>query len=129
MIELAFAMLSAAGLIGIGLAIAYLRGPEAKPPHPAIPLVHGALGGTSLLALVAALGAGLPKTGMGTSGFGAISAGLLGLAFVLGLTLAILRRYRRPPGALVGAHASLAIAGFVILLALIALSPSSPATH
>jgi hypothetical protein len=119
----AFALLCAAVLIGAGLAVAYLRGPQAKPPHRAVALVHGMLGGAGLAALLAALRHGLPQTGMGTSGFGAITAALLAAAFALGLALAVTWRWRRPSGALVGAHASLAIAGFVVLLTLIALSP------
>ncbi len=126
MLDLAFLILCAAALIGGALAIAHMRGPQAKPPHRAVPLVHGILGGASFGVLIAALRRGLPQTGMGTSGFGVIAAGLLGLALVLGLALGLAWRYRRPPGALVGAHASLAIAGFVVLLTLIALSPSRP---
>jgi hypothetical protein len=129
MLELAFAILCATVLIGAGLAVAFLRGPQAKPPPRAIPPVHGALGGAGLGALLVALRHGLPRTGMGTAGFGAIAAGLLGLAFALGLALGVARRYRRLPGALVGAHASLAIAGFVVLLTLIALSPGGPPAH
>gem|GEM_PF-1541428 len=129
MLEFAFAILCAAVLIGAGLAVAFLRGPQAKPPHRAIPPVHGALGGAGLGALLVALRHGLPRTGMGTAGFGVIAAGLLGLAFALGLALGVARRYRRLPGALVGAHASLAIAGFVVLLTLIALSPGGPPAH
>ena len=116
-------------LIGAGLAVAYMRGTQAKAPPRVLPFVLGFLGGISLLALIAALRRGLPSTGMGLSGFGPITAGLLGLAFVLGLALGLSWRWRRPPGALVGAHASLAIAGFVVLLTLIALSPSGPPAH
>jgi hypothetical protein len=125
MLALAFWILCAAVVIGAGLAFLHLRGSPAKPPR-AIRFVHGILGGAGLLALIAALRRGLPRTGLGLSGFGTIAAGLLGIAFALGLALFAARRRRRPAGALVGAHASLAIAGFVILLSLIALSPSGP---
>lgn len=123
MLDLAFLLLCAAVLVGLGLAVAYLRGPQAKPPPRALPFVHGTLGGASLAALIAALRQGLPPTGMGTSGFGMIGAGLLGLALAFGLALGLQGRYHRPPGAVVGVHASLAIAGFVVLLTLFALSP------
>jgi uncharacterized BrkB/YihY/UPF0761 family membrane protein len=127
MLGLAFALLCAAVLIGAGLAVAYLRGPQATPLHRAVPLLHGLLGGASFAVLLAALRQGLPQTGMGTSGFGTISAVLLGLALMFGLALGLRGRYHRPPGALVGAHASLAIAGFVVLLTLFALSSGSSA--
>jgi LPXTG-motif cell wall-anchored protein len=126
MLDLAFVILCAAVLIGSGLAIAYMRGPQAKPLHRIVPLVHGILGAASLGVLITALRRGLPQTGMGTSGFGVIAAGLLGLALMLGLALGLAWRRRRPPGALIGVHASLAIAGFVVLLTLIALSSGRP---
>lgn len=128
MLDLAFWVLCAAVAIGSGLAIAYLRGPQAKPPPRFIAFAHGLLGGASLVALIAALRSGLPQTGMGLSGFGVIAAGLLALAFAFGLMLFLSGRRRRPAGALVGAHASLAIAGFVVLLSLVALAPSLPPT-
>jgi hypothetical protein len=72
--------------------------------------------------LLLALARGLPPSQMGTGGFAPIAAGLLAAAFSLGLALAFLSwRRGRPGGALVGAHASFAIAGFVLLLALVAL--------
>ena len=126
MLDLAFAVLCAAVAIGAGLALATVRGAQAKPPHRAIPFVHGILGAVSLLVLIAALREGPPRTGMGLSGFGVIGAGLLALAFALGLALFASGRHRRPAGALVGAHVSLAIAAFVVLLSLIALSPGGP---
>jgi hypothetical protein len=47
---------------------------------------------------------------------------LLGLALLLGLvTIPAVWRRRRAAGALVGAHAGLAIAGLVMLLTLVAL--------
>ena len=126
MLDLAFAVLCAAVAIGAGLALATLREVQAKPPHRAISFVHGILGAASLLVLIAALRQGPPRTGMGLSGFGVIGAGLLGIAFALGLALFAAGRHRRPAGALVGAHASVAIAAFVVLLSLVALSTSAP---
>ncbi len=58
----------------------------------------------------------------GPAGFGRISAALLALALVLGLGIAWASwRGQRPAGALVGAHAAVAIAGLVVLWALLAL--------
>jgi hypothetical protein len=81
--------------------------------------VHGVLGTAGLAALLLALRAGLPPSAMGTEGFGPAAAGFVALAFVLGLAIALFRR--RPPGVLVAAHASLAIAGFVVLWTLASL--------
>jgi hypothetical protein len=123
MIDAAFYILCAAIVVGGGLAIVHMRGAEMKPPHWIIPVVHGALGATGLVVLIASFRRGLPPNGMGMSGFGPTAAALLGLALALGLMLARSSwRNRRPPGALVGAHATCAIAGFVVLLAIIALT-------
>lgn len=127
MLALAFWIACAAVAIGAVLATIYIRGPQAKPAPWGVALVHGALGAGSLAVLLLALGGGVPRTGMGTAGFGPTAAVLFALALVLGLVLAIigLWRRRRAPGALVGAHAGLAIAGFVVLLALFALEPGA----
>ncbi|MGH7012878.1 MAG: hypothetical protein ACREEL_01780 [Stellaceae bacterium] len=122
MIRLAFDVLIAAALLGAGLAVHYLRGPTARRPHPALPLVHGALGAAGLGLLIVVLRAGLPRLGNGTSGFGVIAAGLFGLALALGLAIAHAAwRGRRPGSLVVGTHASLAITGLVVLLVLVAL--------
>lgn len=122
MMELAFGLLCAAGLIGLGLALLYLRGPGGSRPHPAIAAVHGGLGAASLAVLLLALERGRPHRTMGTAGFGRTAAALLALALAIGLAIAVIAwRLRRPAGALVGVHAGLAIAGFVVLWALIAL--------
>ncbi len=120
--ELAFGLLCGAGLIGLALALLYLRGPGAPPPHPAIAALHGGIGAASLAVLLLALDRGQRHRAMGTAGFGRTAAALLALALVLGLSIAVAAwRRRRPAGALVGAHAGLAIAGLVMLWALLAL--------
>jgi hypothetical protein len=122
MIELAFGVLCAAALIGLGLALVYLQGRAAKPPHPAVAALHGVVGATSLVILLAALSRPQPHDVMGAAGFGGVSAALLVLALVLGLAIGTAAwRGRRPSGALVGAHAGFAVAALVMMLALIAL--------
>jgi hypothetical protein len=121
-IELALAILCIAALIGAALAVGYMRRPAAGRARPALPACHGALGAAGLAVLLAALGRGLPRSVMGTAGFGCTSAALFVLALVLGLGIARAAwRGRRPAGALVGAHAAVAIAGLVVLSALLAL--------
>jgi hypothetical protein len=121
-LSLAFAILCVAAAIGGGLAIQHLRrAPERRPPWP-IPLAHGALGAAGLAMLLWALRRGLPPSTMGTAGFGPAAALLLGLALALGLViLQAAWRGRRPPGVLVAIHASLALAGFVVLWTLVSL--------
>ena len=115
-LKLGFALLCAAAAIGGLLAIAYLRG---RPVRPRLALLHGALGAAGLAALLRALRRGLPMSAMGTGGFGQAAALLLGLALALGVWFAL--RRCRPAGALVGAHAGLAIAALVLMLTLVAL--------
>jgi hypothetical protein len=122
MIHLAFYLFVAAALMGTGLAVLYARGPAARRPPAAIPLVHGTLGMAGLVLLVAVLRHGLPATDTGTGDFGAIAAGFLGLTLAFGLLIALAGwRGRRPGGLLVATHASLAIAGVVVLATLVAL--------
>lgn len=122
MLILALALLCAAAAIAGGLAVLYLRGPQAKAPPAPLLAAHAILGTASLAALILALHRGLPHSGMGTSGFGPTAAGLLALALAFGLLLARASSRRRRPGELlVGTHAGLAIAGLVVLLTLVAL--------
>jgi asparagine N-glycosylation enzyme membrane subunit Stt3 len=117
-IDPAFWLFSTAGAIGAGLAFSYLRGAPRRPPWP-IGIVHGALGAAGLAALLLALRNGLPASAMGTAGFGPAAAVLLGIALLLGLVIGFTRR--RPPGVLVAVHASVAIAGFVVLWTVVSL--------
>jgi hypothetical protein len=115
-LRLAFGLLCAAAAIGGGLAVVYLRD---RPTPQALAALHGILGAASLALLLAAMRRGLPAHGMGTAGFGPTAAALLALALTLGFFFAL--RRRRPAGALVGAHAGVAIAALVLLLTLVAL--------
>ncbi|MGH6973210.1 MAG: hypothetical protein ACRED7_07940 [Stellaceae bacterium] len=123
MLHLAFAVLTVAALFGAGLTILYLRGSSAPRLPQALPLAHGALGAAGLILLIVVLRHGLPPMDNGTAGFGLIAAGFFGLALVLGLSIAAIGWHgRRPGGLVVATHASVAIAGVVVLAALVALS-------
>jgi len=116
MLNAAFAALAVAVLFGSLLAVAYLRETAAPPPWP-VGALHGliAVGGLALLTL--ALRGPSRGVEQGTGTFGIIAAALLALAALAGLAqLALRLRGRRLPGGLIGAHATLAIGGFVILL-------------
>ncbi|HUC11006.1 MAG TPA: hypothetical protein VL985_11365 [Stellaceae bacterium] len=116
MLIFAFVVLCAAVLIGAPLALV------PQPPHRALPVLHGAAGAASLGILVAAITHSSTRAAMGTAGFDRISAALLGGTLLLGLLIAARGwRGRRPNAALIGAHASVAVAGLTLLLAVIAL--------
>ena len=117
MLNAAFIVLGIAVLLGCVLAVLHLRTGAAPPPWP-----FGALHG-----LVAVAGLGLltlalrgPPRGLeqGTGAFGIIAAVLIALAALAGTALLAARlRKKRLPGTLIGIHATLAVGGFVILLA------------
>ncbi|MGH7046261.1 MAG: hypothetical protein ACREE2_07710 [Stellaceae bacterium] len=122
MIELAFAILCVAGLGGATLAVVHLRAVRPAFAHARLAALHGAIGGAGLSVLLVGLDHASRPRAMGTAGFGRTSAVLFALALLLGLAIAVAQwRRRRPNGALLGVHAGLAIAGLVVLSALLAL--------
>ena len=102
-------------LLGLALALLFANG--TLYPEPA-GWLHGALGIAALVLLLLALRGPPRAVAAGAGSFGMIAAWLLGVALVFGL-LMLNRSLRRGaiPGAAVAIHATLAIAGFVILLA------------
>lgn len=122
MTRLAFGILCVTALLGLALAISYLRGSSVRSRRAAVAALHGAAGAAGLAVLLAGLSAAPPQDAMGTAQFGKIGAALFAAALALGLAIAWAAwRQRRAPSALVGAHAGLAIAGLVVLMALVAL--------
>ena len=117
MLNAAFIVLGIAVLLGGVLAVPHLR-EGAAPPLLPFGALHGliAIAGLALLALALR---GPPRgVAQGTGSFGTIAAALIGMAALVGLTqLAARLRGRRLPGMLIGIHATLAVGGFVVLLA------------
>ena len=111
-------VLGAAVVLGVGLAIHYLRGLASRPAWP-LRFAHAVFGAAGLAVALAALRRGSPPSAMGTAGFAAAAAVLLGLALLFGVGIVLLRR--RPPGVLIAIHAGLAVAGFVVLWTLVSL--------
>jgi hypothetical protein len=117
-LNLALYILCAAVALGSALALPYL-GVTARRLPWLVRTVHGMLGTVALGTLLLALYRGLPPSAMGTAGFGPASAAFIGLALILGLAIVFFRV--RPPGVIVAFHAGLAIAGFVVLWAVVSL--------
>ncbi|HXE16901.1 MAG TPA: hypothetical protein VN632_06710 [Stellaceae bacterium] len=124
MIDLAFGILAAAALIGAGLAVAYAYGASARNVGRAVPTIHAAIGAAGFAVLIAALRAGSTAASrrMGTAGFDFAAAAFLVLALLVGVVIGV-RAWRRksPGGMLIGIHATLAVAGVTLLLAVVAL--------
>ncbi len=118
MLTSAFFLLCLAVLIGSLLAVLAMQRAGQASPHWPLAALHGlaALGGFACL-LLALRG---PARGLdqGTGSFGLLSVWLLAPAALIGLGLLAARlRRRRLSGFQIGAHATLAICGFVVLLA------------
>ena len=117
MLSLALTLLSLAVLIGVAIGIRFLG--DRRLPSRTIGAVHGLLGVSGLSALIFTLVNG---TGMGdrygTASFGPAAAILAALATLVGTGIALFgRRATRSIGFLIGAHASLAVTAYVLLLA------------
>ena len=120
-------LLGLTALLGAALAILHTGLPGVPRPSWALGGLHGVLGAAGLAVLVVALwrqpgAAAAARAKMGTGGFGAAAAWVLGLALLAGLG-PILARIRRAPisGLVIGLHATLAIMGVVILAAYVSL--------
>jgi hypothetical protein len=114
---LALALLSLAVLIGVAIAIRFLG--NGRLQSRAIGAVHGLLGASGLSALILALLSGTGTSDRyGTASFGPAAAILAALAALAGVGIGLLgRRATRSIGFLIGAHASLAVTAYVLLIA------------
>jgi hypothetical protein len=119
MLAAAFILLSIAVLFGCILAVLDMRTGAATPLWP-LAALHGLAALAGFACLLLALQGPARGADQGTASFGVISAWLLGVAALLALSLLTARlRGRRLPGFLIGMHATLAVTGFVVLLAYI----------
>lgn len=123
MLMVSFIVLGLAVVAGIGLAAAYLleraRGLSLVPG-----VLHGLLGLVGFAALLLGLRGPPHGVRMGAGSFGLIAATFVGAALLAGAVILVGRLRRRPPSVVVVAvHATLAIAGFVILAAYVSMPP------
>jgi hypothetical protein len=118
MLIAAFVILGIAVLLGSLLAVLHLRAAQPATPTAALGALHALVALTGFACLLAALRG--PPRGLetGTTEFGAVAAVLLALAALLGGGCVALRLLkRRIASSLIGIHATLAVAGFVVLAA------------
>jgi hypothetical protein len=121
MLSAAFYLLALAVVIGITLAILHLSRQEATAaPRPPAWLagVHALIGIGGLGCLALSLSGPPRGEAQGTGSFGFIAAALIALAFLVALAMLAARlKGRRLSGTLIGIHATLAVGGFVVLMA------------
>jgi len=120
MLTAALVILGIAVLLGSALAVVHLRTDGAVAPTWKLAALHGVVAVVGLGCL--ALGLRGPPRGLeqGTASFGMIAVALIAAAATLGAGLVATRlRQRRLPGLMIGVHATLAVSGFVILMAYI----------
>jgi hypothetical protein len=118
-------LVSAGVLLGLGLVSIAMIGNEVLSRR-VIPVahVHGAVGLLGVAALLLALRGPTRGTHSGAGSFGVIAAVLLASALLLGSLILAAHLRRRPVSALaIGLHASLGVAGFVILAAYYGAAP------
>ena len=117
MLLFAVALLGLTVMLGAALAIVALRRPDKKPARILMTL-HGAAAIVGYGALVLALQGPPRGVAFGAQSFGLAAAILLLIAATLGLvTLMLHLRRAHFPGFWAGAHAMVAVAGYVILAA------------
>jgi hypothetical protein len=96
------------------LALLFLRGRR----KPFLALVHGLVGAAGFGLLLLLLRGPRRGEAMGVGSFGEAAAVLFGVALVLGLLIALLRRRApRVTSLLIASHSGLAVTGFVLFLA------------
>jgi hypothetical protein len=111
----AFWVLTLAVTAGSALALWHMRG-LSRPPLAA-GIAHAAIGAVGLGLLLLALGGPPRGVAAGAGSFGAVAAGLFIVALLTGVGLLLLRR----KGVVMAIHAGIAITGYVIVMAWVAL--------
>jgi hypothetical protein len=113
----AFAILGIAVLLGAALFVRHLRNAPGGATPWRLAAWHGLIGIGGFTCLLFALRHPPLRPDQGTAGFGEISVILLALAALFGGGIFVVRLANRRAGVLIGIHATIAIGGFVILVA------------
>ena len=102
-------------LLGATLAIVALRAPLQRPPR-ILATLHGICATLGIVLLLIALPGSSRGVATGTQSFGLVATILLLLAALIGIVSVVLHwRRARFPGGIAGAHAFVAISGYVLL--------------
>ena len=113
MLTIALWLLTAVVAGGIALACLWLLERPFGGAGRAAAIAHGAGGAAGTLIVLTLLVRGAPDP----AGLGRVAAAFLGAALLGGAVVVVAQwRRRRPPGLIVALHATVGIAGFVILL-------------
>ncbi len=81
-------------------------------------MIHGLVGIAGFIVLLLALRGPPRGEAMGVGEFGRVATALLAMALAMAIPIVLVRlRRRRIPGLVVGAHATIAVSGVVILAA------------
>ena len=113
-----FAILSAVVLLGLLLVL--LHGTGRMRAVPTLGKVHGGLGAAGAALFAASLRPNPRAAEMGASGFGTAGVVLLALAILAGLLIWRVRFRKGDPMLAIGLHATLAIFGFALIAAYVA---------
>jgi hypothetical protein len=118
---LAFGVLGVAVMFGLALSAALMLPDVPLRPRILGGYAHGAIGIAGFVVLLAALARAAPHVSRsGTGSFGTMAMALLAATVLAGVLVFIGHQRRRPAGAVVVAlHATLAVAGYVMLAAYI----------
>jgi hypothetical protein len=95
----------------------HLTGKQAVPVPWWLGALHGLIGLSGLALLALSLRGPVRGLAQGTASFGAIGAGFIGSAALIGGNILLRHRRGKRAGGLIGVHATLAICGFVMLAA------------
>ena len=116
MVSLAFWIVTLSVVLGAALAFLFLRPVWSAPPL--VGATHGILGTFGLAVLALALKSGANPAAHGMAAFEKYAAILFAGAWLIGLVIAFLPlQTRRSIGFLIAVHATVALFGYVILLA------------
>ena len=110
MLQVAFAVLSAAVLLGLLLAALYLRATDERYPPWWLGAAHGAGGSIGFVALLLALRGPTRGVANGVGSFGLVAAAMLGFGLLVGVAIPVLWRTRHAlPGGAIAIHAIIAV--------------------
>jgi hypothetical protein len=122
MLLTAVVLLGAAILAGLGLVARLSLGRTGAARWPGV--VHGTVGALGFVALLLGLRGSARGVRMGAGSFGVVAAGFLAATLLIAATIVLAQMRRRsPPGLAIALHATLAVGGFVMLVAYFSMPP------